>query len=120
MKEQIIKRTIQYTEPLTKPQKASLLFYLLGWDGASAVMPYLTSSEQKKLQKNLIRLNNRISVLDEINVLESLMSYGTAAKILPKNYQEVKTKYSQPSQKPTKNLASEDIARVLNDWLSQD
>ena len=107
MKEQIIKRTIQYTEPLTKPQKASLLFYLLGWDGASAVMPYLTSSEQKKLQKNLIRLNNR-------------MSYGAAAKILPKNYQEVKAKYSQPSQKATKNLASEDIARVLNDWLSQD
>ena len=53
MKEQIIKRTIQYTEPLTKPQKASLLFYLLGWDGASAVMPYLTSSEQKKLQKKI-------------------------------------------------------------------
>lgn len=120
MRERVFKRTIQYSEPLTKPQKASLLFYLLGWDGASALMPYLTASEKKKLQKNLLQLNNRISVLDEIHVLESLMSYGAAAKILPENHEEVKAKYSPASQKPTKNLASEDIARVLNQWLSQD
>lgn len=122
--------------PLTSKQRAALLFSLLGRDGFESLTPYLTDQEIIKLRKAMKSIKERIDVEDDVSVLESLQKYGEAINAWPskplanqgyaKGYFETHGQYQEPDDSGANDglqnmgLNSQDIARVLSMWLSDD
>lgn len=120
-------------KPLTGKQRAALLFSLLGRDGFEKLTPYLTDKEVQQLRKAMKSIKDRVSVEEDVDVLESLQKYGLATNLWPnevpsdtgyiKGYFETHGQYQEPSNEKTVDamgLKSEDIARVLSMWLQDD
>lgn len=114
--------------PLTGKQRAALLFSLLGRDGFESLIPHLTDKEIQQLRKAMKSIKDRISVEDDVDVLESLQRYGLATNLWPDNplpqqryekgYFETHGQYQPPVQEDKGNdMKAEDIARVLSMWL---
>ena len=120
-------------KPLTGRQRAALLFSLLGRDGFESLTPYLSDKEIQLLRKSMKSIKNRVDVEEDVSVLESLRKYGEAINLWPekqlpdigytKGYFETHSQYQPPVQEEDavpSGIKSEDIARVLSMWLSED
>ena len=94
---------------------------------------YLSDKEIQLLRKSMKSIRNRVDVEEDVSVLESLRKYGEAINLWPekqlpdpgytKGYFETHSQYQPPVQEERavpSGIKSEDIARVLSMWLSED